>query len=135
MYGYSNNKNAEKWTGEAVCACLQKIEADVLTETLPYLNASFTNLRMSRRAWPYWKKKFANDEEIMDHMDVIEGLCEKKLFKAAMTGDMPVSIAIFALKNNHQWTDRPWEILAIEQKPERLPMIIEIDEYRTDVIP
>jgi hypothetical protein len=129
MFQNHHNKYAEKWTAEAVLDWLDKIEKDVLEEGLPYLGASFVNLRIGRQSWAYWKRKFAAHEQIAEHIDIIEGICEKKLFEAAIDGLIPPAVAIFALKHNHHWSDRPQ--IALVEAPERLPMLIELNGGET----
>ena len=128
------NLYAQKWTPEVVKELLIKIELIAHDEDMPYLGYVLKRERLPRRAWSYWKKKFANDDDIMDHMDIIEGIFEVKMFDAAWRSKIPPAVAIFALKNNHHWTDRPQTEPAVEL-PARMPMLIELDEHTIIAVP
>ena len=134
MSAPSENSNAQKWTPEVVKELLIKIELIAHDEGMPYLGYVLKRERLPRRAWSYWKKKFADDDDIMDHMDIIEVIFEVKVFDAAWRSKIPPAVAIFALKNNHHWTDRP-QPEPVAELPSRMPMLIELDEHRVIAIP
>ncbi|CAM6004741.1 unnamed protein product [Sphagnum balticum] len=72
-----------------------------------FINEALSDLDISRKAWSYWKHIFADDEDILDLMDLIEGILEANLTRRAATGAIGAAFAIFALKHNHHWSDRP----------------------------
>ena len=128
-------KNAEKWTADVVKKSLQLIEEDAQREDTLYLNAAMTHLRISRRAWSYWRRKFAYDEEIREHMDVIEGIFEMKVVEMGVRGHAPAAITIFMLKNNHRWTDRPQPEVVAESGPHEPELIFELANDEALIIP
>ncbi|CAM6001592.1 unnamed protein product [Sphagnum balticum] len=133
MAGTINNTNAVKWTTESVSACLIKIKAQARNPEAEYLTEVLTDLDISPRAWSYWKKKFEHDDDILDMISLIEGIFEVKLFKAALKGKIPPAVAIFGLKNNHHWTDRP-PVMVMPEQFTRTPLTIYMGED-TQVIP
>jgi len=128
------SSNALKWTPEVVKDLLIKIELIAHDEDVIYLGHTLMRHRISRKAWSYWKKKFADIDDIMDHMDIIEGIFEVKMFDAAWLSKIPAAVAIFALKNNHHWTDRP-QTEPVAELPARMPMLIELDEHTIIAVP
>ncbi len=126
MFDNQGNKYAEKWTAEAVKENLKLIELEAGKEGVSYLGSALSQLRITRRAWSYWKKKFADHEAIMEHMELIEGKFEVKLFEAAMSSKMSAAVAIFGLKNNHHWSDKPVAEQAVAEKPARRPITVDL---------
>jgi len=96
-----------KWTEPAVKKQLKKLEKDALSSDALHLGATLVNQHVSRKSWNYWKKLFFNDEEIMEMMDRIQAIFENKLFAGAAKSELASAVAIFGLKNNHRWTDKP----------------------------
>jgi hypothetical protein len=107
MSAPEKNQNALKWTAEKVTVCLNQIQSDIKGDNAFYLNEALTLIGASRKAWSYWKKIHKQDDDIREQMELIETLCEVRLFKGAMEGKLPVTMSIFGLKNNHHWTDKP----------------------------
>jgi hypothetical protein len=134
MFNNTGNKYAEKWTAEVVMDTLMQIDAIARKEETTYLHAALLHLQISRRAWSYWKEKFADDEAIMDQIDLIEMRFEKRLFEGALISKVPATMAIFALKNNHHWTDRPEALWAQPALPAP-PMLIQLEGYQVIAIP
>ena len=134
MSAQKDNKYAQKWTVEAVAERLVKIEEHARQGNTEYLTESLTDLGISPRAWSYWKNKFTIEDEIMDHISLIEGIFEVKLLKAATRHELPPAVTIFALKNNHHWTDRQ-QPEPVAELPARMPMLVELDDHRIIAIP
>lgn len=107
MPNYTGNKNAQKWTREKVKSILDMIKQNAGSPDILFISDALTDLNISRKAWSYWKHIYANDEDITDRMDVLEGIFEKKLTQGAMNGEINTTFAIFALKHNYRWSDRP----------------------------
>jgi hypothetical protein len=121
---------ALKWTPQEVIDILYRIEEDVLNSNVFFLGTAMAHQRLYRKVWNYWKKKFTNDEEIIEHMELIEQLLESNLFETAAKGNLPPAIAIFSLKNNHHWTDRP-VIEIIKEEPKSEGVIFVLSETET----
>ena len=121
-----NNKNALKWTEGKVLEALTNIEADVLSSDIFYLGTVMLKYHLSRRLWSYWKEVFGENETIMEQMLWVEGVIEARLFDAALRGDVNGGVAIFGLKCNHQWYDRPMAEPAPKPLPIRTGMVIRL---------
>lgn len=134
MFDNAGNQYALKWTFETVKEHLDKIEDKARSGEAFYLTEALVQLRVTRRAWSYWKERFEDTEEIADQMGLIEGLFEIRLFEAAKLGEIPQALAIFALKNNHQWTDRQEMEARHKSLPVRTGMVVELSD-RTIVLP
>ena len=124
MSNYTKNKNALKWTPEKVKRILGIVKENARNnpETL-FINEALSDIDISRKAWSYWREIFADEESIIEQMDVIHAILETKLTRAARKGEIPIPLAIFALKHNYQWSDRPQaaEVPYIEVQPQLRP--------------
>ncbi len=107
MAGTIQNKNAEIWTESSVLRCLSRMMQDVEENAIPYIGRAMINQGLSRKTWTYWRKKYADVSRIMERMDMLESTFETHLFEGALGSRHAASVAIFALKNNHHWTDKP----------------------------
>ena len=125
MFSNPGNTYALKWTPEAVKDILGRIEQDIQTENIYFIGEAMARQKLSRRHWSYWKKKFAADEDIMEQMALIEGIFESNLFVGGLHGQLNTSVVIFALKNNHRWTDRPLTE-TVKEEPYHEGAIIEL---------
>ena len=101
------SQNAIKWTVEKVTENLEKIKKEVIETDVLYIGEALGRLGTTRKAWSYWKKIFARYEGLLEQMELIEQLFEAKLFRGAMKEGLSIPMSIFALKNNHRWTDKP----------------------------
>jgi hypothetical protein len=137
MFNNTGNKYAQKWTPEKVKESLDRIEDDAKNEETFYLGTALMHLRITRKVWSYWRKKFADDEDIIEHMDLIDQIFEVKLVDGGRKGELPTAAAIFMLKNNHQWTDKPQsEQQLIELPQHREPSIVyELTNQRALIVP
>ena len=129
-----NNKYALKWTEETVHATLSKIEADVLNPDMLYIGSVMVKQSLSRKLWSYWKEVYIDNDEIIERMMRVEAIIEARLFDAALKGEVNGTMAIFALKCNHQWYDRPISEPAAKPLPTRTGMVIRLSD-ETIVIP
>jgi hypothetical protein len=133
MSAATENKNAEKWTREWVKECLDSIEQYSREGDIVYLGEPLMALHISRKAWSYWKRKYADDEALMEQIDLIDGIFETRLFTGALRSKLNTTIAIFGLKNNYHWCDKAPADSA--DLPPRPPMYVGLDEKTIMVIP
>ena len=135
----SGNTNALKWTAESTLETLNRIEAEACKEETHFLTSALRTLRICRSTWGYWKKKFSAEDEILELMEIIEGIFEDKLFVGALTRKIHSSTAIFGLKCNYHWTDRhePQSSGSQGQQalPKREPAIIKMADGRVISLP
>jgi hypothetical protein len=134
MFNNPGNKYAEKWTPETVLECLGRIEQEAHQEDTNYLGTALMRLRISRRSWSYWKKKFIYDEEIMEQMDLIDGIFVSKLFEGGLKNKINASVTIFGLKHNYKWSDRHSEETK-EELPAGLLARIKLPGHKALIVP
>ena len=130
--------NAHKWTEERVGEHLIAIYKDAFNADTMYLGRALVREGLYPDVWRYWKKIFPNNGNIQETMLQIEAIFEARLFEGALKKEMASWVAIFGLKNNHRWCEKP------EPEPEERqhsPMLIEltadkimlVDTGRSDV--
>ena len=107
------NQNASKWTREKTSQFLDKVEAIALDDLsiCHTLTQALNKIRCYKQVWSYWKKKWENDEDIMDHIYFIESLFIEKLEHAALFKRMNASTCHFILKNNYGYNTKGEEEL------------------------
>ncbi len=115
--------NAHKWTEERVGEHLIAIYKDAFNADTMYLGRALVREGLYPDVWKYWKKIFPNNGNIQETMLQIEAIFEARLFEGALKKEMASWVAIFGLKNNHRWCEKP------EPEPEEKqenPMLIEL---------
>jgi len=98
--------NAQKWTEERVMEHLREIRSDCYNGDVDYLGEAIVRQSLYIQVWAYWKRIFADNDNIREEMMVIESIFEARLFKAALHKKVSPWIAVLGLKNNHNWTDK-----------------------------
>jgi hypothetical protein len=96
--------NAKKWTPEVINKHLDAVDRMVKEERDCYfLGRALAAQGLGRHVWSYWKRIFAEDDDMLDRMSLIEGRFEVKVFKAGLHREIPPSMAIWILKYVHHW--------------------------------
>ncbi|MBS1625803.1 MAG: hypothetical protein JST83_17400 [Bacteroidetes bacterium] len=113
MSAPTGNTNATRWTRETTLQLLNKIEAIALDEfsTVYTLTQALNKVRCYKQLWSYWKKKWENDEDIMDQIYFIESLFIEKLEHGALFKRLNTSTCHFILKNNYGYNTKGEEEL------------------------
>ena len=106
MAGTKGNTNAEKWTRYTVLEMLKKIEAEAKKPTCAWLGSALVKVGLYKQVWAYWKDIFKDDKIVFEPIKKIEQIFEDRLFEKALKGEYNQTMAIFGLKNNHEWRDR-----------------------------
>ena len=106
MAAKKGNRYAEKWTVETVTAKLAEMEDYVKNSDCVYLGSLLVKFGLYKDIWAYWKKVFSDNDEVFRATKRIEEIFEVRLFEGALTGKFTASVAIFGLKNNHNWKDK-----------------------------
>lgn len=107
MAAPKNNKNAQRWTHERVVYYLQELEKAANESGALFWGKELERLGLYKDVWAYWKRKFADDEELLEYMELIETMYEVKLVKAAFRGEIAPGAAIVCLKRIYGWSDKP----------------------------
>ena len=97
--------NAKKWTPELVTEYLERIKYDSQLKDVDYLGIALIRQGLYLQIWAYWKKIFADNDDIMETMMMIESICEAKLVRAALNKEVSHTVAIFILKHKHHWQE------------------------------
>jgi len=98
-----------------------------------YLGQALERQGLYNQIWSYWRKVFFKNDDILEAMLRIDTIFESKLYVGALRKELSPWVAIFSLKHNHKWCDRP-EVEPPLQ-PTRHPMLIELDENRIISVP
>ena len=98
--------NAEKWTKGLVSEYLDLMRKDAVNEDVDYLGIGLIRQGLYIQIWAYWKKKFEDDDDIMEVMMLIESIFEARLVRGALRKEIAPAFAIFLLRNNHHWGAR-----------------------------
>src|SRR4051812_4088959 len=109
MAAPNGNSNATKWTLEATLEKLEDIEYEALNEPIYTLGTAMTRCRVHPGLWSYWKKKWAEDEEVMEKIDFIDQIFINKLMEGAITKRLHFGMCKFALQVNYGINDKPAE--------------------------
>ena len=113
----TGNSNAQKWTLDETIKSLRIIEHFAEQEHIMHLGRALTSARLYMGVWSYWKKRWADNDEIIDQMGFIEQIFINKIMEGAMTRRLHAGVCIFMLKVNYGLTDR-WHK---DPEPEPLP--------------
>ena len=123
--------NAHKWTLERVTDHLYEIQQDAFEGDVMFLGRALIRQGQYADDWRYWKKLFANNDNIMELMKRIESIFEARLYEAALKKEVSPWVAMFGLKNNHHWCDKPESEMEETKAP---PMLIELADDMIIVI-
>ena len=106
MAAPEGNTNAEKWTEEATLEMLAEIEKHAKRKTCLWLGSALVKCGLYKEIWSMWKRKFEGNEIVFQPIKRIEAIFEDRLFSLGLSGELNTTMAIFGLKNNHDWTDK-----------------------------
>ena len=106
MAAKKGNTYAEKWTKIEVKKALNHIHNYVVANKTFYLGVALAENTLYPDIWEYWKKKFAEDEEVFRSIKRIEAKIEANLLSQAASNKINATIAIFVLKNKYKWSDK-----------------------------
>ena len=118
MAAAKGNRNAQKWTESRMLGYLSEIEVAVQDTKILFLGQELVKLGLYKDIWRYWKNKYSYNEDIIEQMELIEGMFECNLFRAAINSEIPARIAIICLRNAHKWREyrpEPVKVVPIQQ--------------------
>jgi hypothetical protein len=95
--------NAQKWTLERVSGHLDKIELAVQEEYCFFLGTALKRQGLHKHVWSYWKQIFADNDDLIERMLLIDSRLEVKILDAAMKGVLPKTLVIRTLKCVYGW--------------------------------
>ncbi len=108
MSAPTGNTNASRWTRQATIHMLHQIEAIALDEfsATHTLSQALLRVRCYKQLWSYWKKKWENDEEVMDQIYYIEQIFINKLEEGALFKQLHASACYFILRHNYGYNTK-----------------------------
>jgi hypothetical protein len=124
MAAPAGNSNATKWTLQATLETLKKIEFHAEDERIYSLRRALIFAGVHSGVWSYWKKKWADNEEVMDKICFIDEMFIDKLMDGAITRRLHFGACMFALRVNHRVTDKPLQ-QGEKEREEKLPLHLE----------
>jgi hypothetical protein len=95
--------NAQKWTLERVSGHLDKIELAVQEEYCFFLGTALKRQGLHRHVWSYWKKVFADNDDLIERMLLIDTQFESKIVVAGLKNVLPKGIVMRTLKFAYGW--------------------------------
>jgi hypothetical protein len=95
--------NARKWTVEVVSAHLEAIEKEANEGFSPFLSSALRKQGLYKQVWSYWKRIFADNDDMIERMLIIDTIYESKLVTMALHDEISTTIAIRALKFSYKW--------------------------------
>jgi hypothetical protein len=126
MAAPDGNTNASKWTLQATLETLKTIEFHAEDERIYTLRKALLFAGVYQGVWSYWKKKWADNEEVMEKIYFIDEIFIDKLMDGAITKRLHFGACMFALRINHGISDKPLKE-GEKEREEKLPVHLEQD--------
>ena len=98
--------NAQKWTVERVNAHLDRIELDFEEKYSFFLGWALKRQGLRKHVWSYWKQIFADNEEIIERMLVIDNMFHAKILTAGLKKELPANIVAHTMRCVYGWNKR-----------------------------
>jgi len=105
MENKEKQANARKWTVENVSQYLEAIELEVRQETCFCIRTALASQGLERHVWSYWKRTFAQEDDLIHRMYLIDGILEARIFQAGLLRQLPARMVINMLKMNYGWRE------------------------------
>jgi hypothetical protein len=95
--------NARKWTVEKVNKYLDAIEREAKEDYCFFIRTALAKQGLQRHVWSYWKRTFAEHDDLIERMYVIDTGLEAKLLDAGLKELLPAQMVSSMLKMNYGW--------------------------------
>ncbi len=118
--------NAQKWSEERVIINLIEVEKMAMGDEVLYLGRALIRQGLYANIWGYWKRIFADHDNIMEAMMRIETIFESKLFEGALRKELSPWVAIFGLKHNHKWNEINTDVDELPEPKARRPITVDL---------
>ena len=108
--------NAEKWTIDRVRPILRAILKGVQEDENNYfIGKALAAQGLYSDIWAYWKRIFADNNDIAETMMQIDTYYESRLMEAALTRKVSPAVAMMILKTKYGYSDKPAKTNAAPQ--------------------
>jgi hypothetical protein len=98
--------NAQKWTVERVNSHLDRIELDLELAYCFFLGWALKRQGLRKHVWSYWKQIFANNDDMIERMLLIESKFEAKILTAGMKNELPATMVERTLRIAYGWSNK-----------------------------
>ena len=99
--------NAKKWTFERVSEELVAIRLHAAEADVACMEVALIKQGLYKQVWKYWKTIFAENDDIMEAIMLVESIFQARLLEGMLNKKIPPSVGQFILKNCYKWTDKP----------------------------
>lgn len=107
MPAAKKNTNAQKWTEKKVLKKLAKIKQAADDPKNLFIGQQLKKMGLYKNIWAYWKRKYKDNEDLLDQIDLVEGMYESNVYRAGCRREIPVRVCILTLRNAHGWRNNP----------------------------
>ena len=91
---------------EAVRDIIKSLELEIIEdETIVFLGQSLVNRGISYKKWSQFRQSHADNKDVIEAMDRIEGILEHRVVTLALQNKINTTMSIFLLKNKYNWRD------------------------------
>ena len=94
-----------KWNLENTNALLTEIETQGKKDSVIFFSKLLKDLNVSRGTWSHLKKKWKDDEDMMDRIYLIDQCFENKLVLGGLRGTLNPDLVERTLRQNYGWKD------------------------------
>lgn len=101
MPKYTGRLLADEWTEEAILTLLYRVEELANNSGAHFIGSLLLPFKVSRKAYGYWRLKFAASRRIAEQMDLIDTILETRLVEDGMSGKIKSTMALYCLKCFH----------------------------------
>jgi hypothetical protein len=103
------NTNASKWTLEKTQETLAIIEEQSKQYSRLFLTEVLDYAGIHRNTWQYWYTKWADNEEIIERMQLIDQRFEMKILQGAAYRKLNAGFATMLLKSKYGYVEERWK--------------------------
>ena len=108
MPALAGNNHASKWTLEKTQEVLTQIEKQSRLYGMDFLYEVLDKVCVSRHTWQYWYKKWADNEDIIERMLLVDQYFEVRILKGAATKQINIGFATMLLKSKYGYVEERW---------------------------
>ena len=103
------NTNASKWTLEKTKEILTQIEARSRLYGTDYLYEVLHHVGLHRNTWQYWYTKWADHEEIIERMMMVDQYFELRILKLVSGRQLNAGFGTMLLKTKYGYVEERWK--------------------------
>ena len=102
----SNIRVRNRFLPDNIRDIIKSLEIEIMEdEGIIFIGRSLVNRGISYKKWSQFRQSQADNREIIDAMNRIEGILEHRIVSLALTNKINTTMSIFLLKNKYNWKD------------------------------